>query len=202
MLGKRHRLNQLPHLAACMRAKSLQSCLTLRSYGPLAHQAPLSMGFSSQEYWSGLPCPLPGDLPDPGIKPTSLMSPALAGGFFTTGATWEVQNCLQCLQKIHGERKSGQEKTALGQSPVRWARHGLPSCLCYNGLKDFLRFFFLNRLLTPLIMLPWPQFSSNFNLSLFMFKMKSWIQTHLSWPVLWQHLYASFPTGSSLLTHP
>ena len=46
------------------------------------------MGFSRQEYWSGLPCPLPGDLPNPGIEPASLMSPALAGGFFTTIATW------------------------------------------------------------------------------------------------------------------
>ena len=54
-----------------------------------ALQAPLSMGFSRQEYWSGLPCPPPGDLPDPGIKPTSLMSPALAGGFFITSTTWE-----------------------------------------------------------------------------------------------------------------
>ena len=42
----------------------------------VAHQAPLSLGFSRQEYWSGLPCPPPGDLPDPGIKPTSLTSPA------------------------------------------------------------------------------------------------------------------------------
>ena len=42
-----------------------------------AHQAPLSMGFSRQEYWSGLPCPPPWDLPDPGIEPTSLVSPAL-----------------------------------------------------------------------------------------------------------------------------
>ena len=49
-----------------------------------AHQAPLSMGFSSQEYWSGLPCPSAGDLPDPGIEPTSLTFPALAGVFFTT----------------------------------------------------------------------------------------------------------------------
>ena len=48
------------------------------------------MGFSRQEYWSGLPCPPRGDLPDPGIKPVSLMSPALAGGFFTTSATWEA----------------------------------------------------------------------------------------------------------------
>ena len=47
----------------------------------VAHQAPLSMGFSRQEYWSGLPFPPPGDLPDPGIKPASLTSPALAGGF-------------------------------------------------------------------------------------------------------------------------
>ena len=53
----------------------------------LARQAPLSMGFSRQEYWGGLPFPSPGDLPDPGIEPESLMSPALAGGFFTTSAT-------------------------------------------------------------------------------------------------------------------
>ena len=46
----------------------------------LAHQAPLSMGFPRQEYWNGLPCPSPGDLPDPGIKPASPESPALAGG--------------------------------------------------------------------------------------------------------------------------
>ena len=44
----------------------------------------------AQEYWSGLQCPPPGDLPGPGIKPVSLMSPALADGFFTTSATWEA----------------------------------------------------------------------------------------------------------------
>ena len=56
----------------------------------IAHQVPLSMGFSRQEYRSGLPCSPPGNLPNPGIKPTSLESPALAGGFFTTSATWEA----------------------------------------------------------------------------------------------------------------
>ena len=56
----------------------------------LAYQALLSMEFSRQYYWSGLPFPTPGDLPDPGIKPASLVSPALAGGFFTTNATWEA----------------------------------------------------------------------------------------------------------------
>ena len=49
-------------------------------------QTPLSMGFSRQEYWIGLPCPPPGDLPDPGIELASLASPVLTGGFFTT--TW------------------------------------------------------------------------------------------------------------------
>ena len=52
-------------------------CVTLWT---VAHQAPLSMEFSSQEYWSGLSCPPPGNLPNPGIKPTSLMPPTLAGG--------------------------------------------------------------------------------------------------------------------------
>ena len=63
-----------------MPAKWLQSCPTR------ARQAPLSMGFSRQEYWSGLPFPPPGDLPNTGIKPASLMSPALADRSFTNGA--------------------------------------------------------------------------------------------------------------------
>ena len=57
----------------------------------VAHLAPLSVGFFRQESWSGSPCPPPGDLPDPGIKSVSLTSPALAGGFFTTRATWEAR---------------------------------------------------------------------------------------------------------------
>ena len=53
-------------------------------------QAPLSIGFSKQEYWSGLSCPPPGDLPDPRTEPASLVAPALAGRFFTTSATWKA----------------------------------------------------------------------------------------------------------------
>ena len=56
----------------------------------VADQAILSRGFSRKEYWSGLPCTSPGDLPNPGIEPTSLMSLALAGGFFTTSTIWEA----------------------------------------------------------------------------------------------------------------
>ena len=53
----------------CTHAKSLQSCPTLCDPWTVAHQAPLSLGFSRQEYWNGLPCPPPGDLPGPGIEP-------------------------------------------------------------------------------------------------------------------------------------
>ena len=55
-----------------------------------ACQAPLSMGFSRQEYWSGLPCPPPGDLPNSRLEAMCLTTAALAGGFFTTSATWEA----------------------------------------------------------------------------------------------------------------
>ena len=56
----------------------------------IACQAPLSKGFSREEYWSGFPCPPPGDLPDSGIEPASLIPPEVADEFFTTSATWEA----------------------------------------------------------------------------------------------------------------
>ena len=56
----------------------------------IVHQASLSMEFSRQEYWSGLPFPPPGDLLNPGIEPESLKTPSLAEGFFTTSTTWEA----------------------------------------------------------------------------------------------------------------
>ena len=75
------------------------SCVPLlETLWTVAHQAPLSMRIlQARIQWSGLPCPPPGDLPDPGIKPVSLMSPALAGRFFTTSTTWEV--CIQVIFK-------------------------------------------------------------------------------------------------------
>ena len=63
----------------------VQLCATLWT---VAHKAPLSMEVPRQEYWSGLLCPPPGDLPNLGIKPEFLMSPALADWFFTVSATW------------------------------------------------------------------------------------------------------------------
>ena len=81
-------------------------CVCALSHVPLfaqlwtiAHRVPLSMGFSRQEYWSELPFPPPGDLPDPGIKPMSPASPALAGGFFT--AEWPGSSDTLYIWLIH-----------------------------------------------------------------------------------------------------
>ena len=77
----------------------------------VARQAPLSMGFSRQEYWSGLPCPPPGDLPDPGMEPTSPAAPALAGGFFTTSATWKAHiYTLLCIKQITNKEPTVQHR--------------------------------------------------------------------------------------------
>ena len=71
---------------------------------PLGQQAPPSMGFFRQEYWSGLPCPPPGDLPHREIEPVSLTSPALAGRFFTTSApgtlSWSILQLGLCTQPV------------------------------------------------------------------------------------------------------
>ena len=99
-------------LCACVlsRFSPVRLCATLWT---AACQAPLSMGFSRQEYWIGLPCPPPGDLPDPGIEAASLRSPALAGGVFTTSNTLEAPQKPQelfihlfwqiCIESMKGQ---------------------------------------------------------------------------------------------------
>ena len=72
----------------CVRPQLLSCASPFVTPWIAAQQVPLYLGFSRQEYWSGLPCPPPGDLPDPGIEIESFTSPALAGRLFTTGATW------------------------------------------------------------------------------------------------------------------
>ena len=74
-------------------------CPTLCDPVDCSSQAPLSVGFSRQEYWSGLPGPPPGDLPNSGIKPLSLAFPALVGRFVITSTTWEAQSLLHLTNK-------------------------------------------------------------------------------------------------------
>ena len=82
-----HNIVNLQCMCACCHFSHVQLFVTLWT---IAHQAPLSMRFSRQEYWSGLPCPPQGDLPNLGVESVSLTSPALADELFTTSATWEA----------------------------------------------------------------------------------------------------------------
>ena len=88
-----HESSQLPkvtyYMGACMLSCFSHVWLCVIPW-TVVHQAPLPMVFSRLEYCSGLPCPPPGDLPNPGFELASLTSPALAGKFFTTSATWEA----------------------------------------------------------------------------------------------------------------
>ena len=85
----------LPQFYVC--AKLLQAYQTLCDPMDYSPSGSLPMGFSRQEYWSRLPCPPPGNLPDIGMEPMSLMSPSLAGGFSTAGTTWERGTTLPQL---------------------------------------------------------------------------------------------------------
>ena len=136
------------------------SCVRLSAtLWPVARRAPMSMGFSRQECWRGLPCPPPGDLSNPGIEPASLTSPALAGGFFTTtppGKPLLVE--VQCLFSYLGWSLQnpywmgfpggsvGKESTwnvgDLGSIPGlgRWPGEGNSYPLQYSGLEKSMDF--------------------------------------------------------------
>ena len=86
----------------------------------VARQARLFMGFSRQEYWSELPHPPPGDLPDPGIEPTSLKSPALEGRFLTTNASWEAPQKAESMSLLGRRDVYRKELLNMGE----WGRIG------------------------------------------------------------------------------
>ena len=113
-----HRGHNRPFLHAHV-CKLLQSCLTLGD--PVDRRPPGSSvhGVSRQEYWRGLPCPPPGDLPNPGIEPRSLTSPALIGGFFPS-AIWEAL--------LHIHTNTTHQEGTLGFTEA--AADATPSQLC------------------------------------------------------------------------
>ena len=123
-----------------MPAKSLQSCLTL--FDPKEYSLPASSvhRFSRQEYWSGLPWPPLGDLSNPGMEPESLKSPALAGRFFTTNATWQSESCSVVSDSLwphwlYSPWNSPGQNTGVGSFsllqgifPTQGSNTGLPHC--------------------------------------------------------------------------
>ena len=114
--------------SVCVLAKSLLSHVWLCGTLCTADcQAPLSMGFLRQEYWSGVTCPPPRDLPEPGIKPSSLTSPALAGGFFGTSATWWKHGTCSYLLCFTEKRPEDQSLADYGM----WATSGHSNLILY-----------------------------------------------------------------------
>ena len=93
-----HMLTSRSILSYSICAQSLQSCLTLCNLWAVACQAPLSMGFSRQEYWSELLHPPPGYFPDPEIKPISLASAALQAGYLPPSHLRSPQESIQCTK--------------------------------------------------------------------------------------------------------
>ena len=125
-------------VCVCVRA---QLCLTLCD--PMICSPPGLYLCFRQEYWSGLPCPSPGDLPNPGIESASLTSPALAGGFFTTSAIWEtLHSCISslptCAHAQYTDRCMG--LSADGFQALGWlflcaqGRDTSPSLHCHLGM--------------------------------------------------------------------
>ena len=95
----------------CVCAAQSLSCVQLfATLWTTAHQAPLSMGFPRQEYWSGLPFPSSGDLSNPGIKPTSLVSPALVARFFTIVASKTVLKIMNFLFRKNSIKKNNKNQ--------------------------------------------------------------------------------------------
>ena len=111
---------------------------------------PLSMGFSRQEYFSGFLCLSPGDLANPRIKPTSLRSPALAGGFFTTSTTWEAHHLIKrIIMSAFGEGNGTPLQYSCLENPMDgeawWAAvHGVAKS--WTRLSDFPFTFYLHAL--------------------------------------------------------
>ena len=116
----------------CMSAQSLQLCLTLCD--PLHCSLPGSSvhGTLQQEYWRRLPCPPPGDLPDPGIKPMYLKSLALAGGFFTTSITWEAPG--ESSTSSTTQMRENRRKRKFNFMPKRMRGEKLQNPQSYNFL--------------------------------------------------------------------
>ena len=116
----------------------------------VAHHAPLFTGFSKQEYWSGLLCLPPGALSDPGMELESLISPALAGRFFTTSANWEAQGSSHQERKIRVPWLRFEPKLLRPQSGPLY-NHGVPRSLLLSPFllsstckkRWVLLFFFL-----------------------------------------------------------
>ena len=125
-------------MCTCVCSKLLSRVQLFATPWIVVHQALLSMGLSRQEHWSGLPCPPSGNLPYQEMEPMSLMSPALAGGLFTTSSTWEAPqgahikpNCPKALshqRASRGTRQTLPQTFSKGAGPFSYCVLFFPGC--------------------------------------------------------------------------
>ena len=119
----------------------------------VACQAPLSMGFSRQEYWSGFPCPPPGDPLDPRIERMSLMPPTSAGGFFTTSTTWEAPLiALPFIKYLLSSRLRTKTFPSLISNPYNnptLCKVGSATCPTLDGSRACVHYWFAWHPLSP-----------------------------------------------------
>ena len=122
----------------CMLSRFIHARLSV-NLSTVTRQAPLSMRFSRQEHCSGLPCPPPGDLLDPGIKPVSLRSPSMASGFFITSTTWESHHLYGFTFSRRSQRWNHAVVSLLRMASfVQWYAVKFPPCLFMSGWTHFL----------------------------------------------------------------
>ena len=141
-----------------------------------AHQAPQSMRFSRQEYWSGLPFPPPGDLPHPGIEPIPLTSPSLAGGFLTTSAT--------SVQSLSHVRLCATPWTAAFQVSLSITNSwSLPKLMSIESVMPFSHLILCRPILTPPSIFP----------SITVFSNESVL--HTRWPKYWSFSFSISPSN-------
>ena len=129
-MSSRWLLQESIRVCACVLSHFSQTQLFVTPW-TVAHQASLSIGFSRQEYWRGLPCPPPGHCPDSGIESRSPKSPTLAGKFFTTSTTWEawstataaaksLQSCLTVCDPIDISPPGSPAPGILQERTLKW----------------------------------------------------------------------------------
>ena len=115
---------------------SHQPCPTLCDYRTVARQAPLSMGFSRQDYWSGLPCPPPGDLPNPGVQPTPPAAPALQEDALLL-SHWGGPNFTYDIIFVSG----AQQSDSIFLNIMKWIARISLVTMCHH--RDFLQDYWL-----------------------------------------------------------
>ena len=158
----------------------------------VAHQVPLSIGFSRQEYWSGLPFPPPGDLPNQGIEPRFLMSPAQACRFFSTSVTWKAYKFRMKIIKNHMDLRTFAECPLDAPQCTRNSTDTISNLLKPSEVGVLISILYVN----PTSKFKWPS-----QRDIIITWRTQNLESHLSVSKSWALLTSRRPSGNIHLTH-